>query len=97
MAAAGEAGGQGHYYVISTGIKSLPLCGPFSALLATLQSSSTIEKEVRGKYFPRALTARLEEERPAELAPQVRYLSHLRLPPRLAHTSPRPSHISRRR
>ena len=64
--------------------------------MKTLQSSSTIEKEVRGKYFPRALTARLEEERPAELAPQVRYHTS-GLPPRYSHASPRDSHISRRR
>ena len=94
VAAAGEAGGQGHYYVISTGIKSLPLCGPFSALLATLQSSSTIEKEVRGKYFPRALTARLEEERPAELAPQVRHHTS-RVPPHHSHVSHPAAPISR--
>ncbi|KAL3893875.1 MAG: hypothetical protein SGPRY_013969 [Prymnesium sp.] len=39
-------GGVRHYYVISAGIKTIKLCGPFSALNKAITQSSAIERQV---------------------------------------------------
>ncbi|KAL1520442.1 hypothetical protein AB1Y20_022024 [Prymnesium parvum] len=61
-------GGADHYYVISAGIKSIKLCGPFATLKQSITRSAAIEKQVR-KYFPRAFFTRLEQEGRDEVAP----------------------------